>query len=81
LSGKYSGDYFTRKGELRNITKLKVWGLQEVLMEKYNYSTEEACELVSFLRPMLDLIPEKRASAGSMMNHSWLQYKGHPLED
>ena len=31
-------------GELRHITKLKPWGMHEVLMEKYGWSEDDATE-------------------------------------
>jgi serine/threonine-protein kinase SRPK3 len=34
LSGRYSSEIFNRRGELRHITKLKVWPMQQVLEEK-----------------------------------------------
>ena len=67
LSGRYSLELFNRKGELRNIRKLKFWDLKSVLSEKYKMSTEEAESLASFLQPMLDFDPEKRAKAGCSM--------------
>uniref|UniRef100_A0AAQ4QWT8 non-specific serine/threonine protein kinase n=1 Tax=Gasterosteus aculeatus aculeatus TaxID=481459 RepID=A0AAQ4QWT8_GASAC len=47
LSGKYSQEYFTKRGDLKHITKLKPWGL-------------------------LELIPEKRATAAECLLHPWL---------
>ncbi|RVE72588.1 hypothetical protein OJAV_G00040340 [Oryzias javanicus] len=41
-AGKYSKEFFTKKGDLRHITKLKPWGLFDVLVEKYEWSKEEA---------------------------------------
>lgn len=59
-------------GELRHITKLKPWGLTDVLVEKYEWSREEAQTFSSFLLPMLDLIPEKRATAAECLRHAWI---------
>lgn len=59
-------------GELRHITKLKPWGLLDVLVEKYEWSREEAQSFSSFLLPMLDLIPEKRATAAECLRHAWI---------
>lgn len=59
-------------GDLRHITKLKPWGLQDVLVEKYEWSREEALNFSDFLLPMLDLIPEKRATAAECLRHSWI---------
>lgn len=36
--GKYSRQYFNRKGELRHIHSLKMWGLADVLVDKYHFS-------------------------------------------
>ncbi|XP_053377977.1 SRSF protein kinase 3-like isoform X2 [Mercenaria mercenaria] len=72
LSGKYSREFFNRKGELRNITKLKPWGLFEVLSEKYEWDPEEAQAFADFLTPMLQFEPEKRATAGECLLHPWL---------
>ncbi|KAM9408935.1 SRSF protein kinase 1b [Pholidichthys leucotaenia] len=72
LAGKYSKEFFTKKGELRHITKLKPWGLFDVLVEKYEWSKEEANSFSSFLLPMLDLVPERRATAAQCLSHPWL---------
>ncbi|XP_067360974.1 SRSF protein kinase 1b isoform X5 [Channa argus] len=72
LAGKYSKEFFTKKGDLRHITKLKPWGLLDVLMEKYEWSKEEAHSFSSFLLPMLDLVPERRATAAQCLSHPWL---------
>lgn len=36
--GKYSRQYFNRKGDLRHIHSLKMWGLEDVLVDKYHLS-------------------------------------------
>lgn len=36
--GKYSRQYFNRKGELRHIHSLKMWGLEDVLVDKYHFT-------------------------------------------
>ncbi|KAA8904220.1 hypothetical protein TRICI_005595 [Trichomonascus ciferrii] len=72
LTGRWTMEFFNRRGELRNIHKLKPWGLKSVLKEKYHYSETEAELLSSFLLPMLHLNPKKRADAGGMSNHKWV---------
>ncbi|XP_023181142.1 SRSF protein kinase 1-like isoform X2 [Xiphophorus maculatus] len=72
VAGKYCKEFFTKKGDLRHITKLKPWGLFEVLVEKYEWSKEEAHSFSSFLLPMLDLVPERRATAAQCLSHPWL---------
>lgn len=59
-------------GDLKHITKLKPWGLLEVLIDKYEWPREEAECFTDFLLPMLELIPEKRATAAECLRHPWL---------
>ncbi|KAI2661694.1 SRSF protein kinase 1 [Labeo rohita] len=72
LTGKYSKEFFTKKGDLKHITKLKPWGLLDVLMDKYEWPREEAETFTDFLLPMLELLPEKRATAADCLRHPWL---------
>lgn len=72
LSGKWSQEIFNRKGELRNIHRLRHWALPDVLKEKYHFEEREAKRVADFLTPMLELVPEKRANAGGMAGHEWL---------
>ncbi|KAL2268830.1 hypothetical protein VTJ83DRAFT_3676 [Remersonia thermophila] len=72
LSGKWSQEIFNRKGELRNIHRLRHWALPDVLREKYHFTAEEAKRISDFLHPMLELVPERRANAGGMASHPWL---------
>ena len=72
MSGKWSQEIFNRKGELRNIHRLRHWALPDVLREKYHFSIEEAKRIAEFLLPMLELTPGERANAGGMANHAFL---------
>ncbi|XP_046358189.1 SRSF protein kinase 3-like isoform X1 [Haliotis rufescens] len=72
LSGKYSREYFNRRGELRHITKLKPWQLFDVLTEKYEWDPQEAHEFADFLLPMLEFDPDQRATAEDSLTHPWL---------
>lgn len=71
--GAYATHSFNRKGELRNITGLKPWGLVAVLHEKYEWSLEEAEAFADFLKPMLQFDPAKRATAAECLKHPWLR--------
>ncbi|KAL4646283.1 SRSF protein kinase 3, partial [Arapaima gigas] len=73
LSGRYSREYFTRRGDLRHITNLKPWGLFDVLLEKYEWPLEQAAQFGDFLLTMLEYIPEKRATAARCLRHPWLK--------
>jgi len=59
-------------GELRHITKLKPWGLLEVLTEKYDWNRAEAEAFANFLTPMLAFDPNMRATAAECLQHPWL---------
>ncbi|XP_004070732.1 SRSF protein kinase 1 isoform X2 [Oryzias latipes] len=72
MTGKYSKDFFTKKGDLKHITKLKPWGLLEVLVDKYEWPREEAESFTDFLLPMLEMVPEKRATAAECLRHPWI---------
>lgn len=74
LSGRMSNHAFNSKGELRNITGLKPWGLVDVLREKYEWNLEDAIEFSDFLSPMLDYDPKTRATASECLKHSWLKH-------
>ncbi|KAF5836896.1 kinase-like domain-containing protein [Dunaliella salina] len=71
--GRYSREYFRRNGELRHIKRLRFWPLDRVLMDKYRLPRDEAEALTEFLLPMLEFVPEKRATAAEMLTHPWLQ--------
>ncbi|KAJ7451847.1 kinase-like protein [Mycena galericulata] len=73
LGGKYSSEFFNRRGELRHISKLRFWPLDLVLHDKYLFPKAEADALASFLTPMLRLNPEKRAKASELVHHNWLE--------
>lgn len=73
LSGKWSQEIFNRRGELRNIHRLRHWSLSDVLKEKYHFKEEEAKKVAAFLEPMLELSPEKRANAGGMAGAEWVR--------
>ncbi|ORY74140.1 kinase-like domain-containing protein [Protomyces lactucae-debilis] len=71
-SGKFSGDLFNKKGQLRKIEKLNLWPLQEVLRDKYHLSEEEARQLADFLTPMLNIHPHERATARKQLDNPWV---------
>jgi len=77
--GKHSKQYFTRNGELKHIKSLRFWGLDDVLKKKYKMNPVAARNFASFLMPMLNLDPEKRATAEELLQHPWL--RGEPGTD
>ncbi|CAI4214219.1 unnamed protein product [Parascedosporium putredinis] len=46
-----------------------VWSMAAM---KYHFREDEAKRIADFLTPMLELVPDKRANAGGMAGHSWL---------
>ena len=73
LGGKYSRDYFTKTGELKHIRRLRMWPLDRVLQDKYRLDAAEALSLADFLLPMLQFMPESRATAAQSLQHPWLR--------
>lgn len=73
LSGKYSSEIFNRQGELRNIHKLRLWKLTDVLYEKYHFTRQESEEIGDFILPMIEINPDRRASAQEMLEHPWIK--------
>lgn len=59
-------------GELRHISNLKPWGLFEVLLEKYEWPLDQAAQFSDFLLTMLELQPDRRATAAQCLRHAWL---------
>ena len=72
FSGKYSREFFNKKGELRHITKLKPWGLFLVLTEKYEWDADIAQSFAEWLLPMLAFDPNERATAEESLAHEFL---------
>eukprot|EP01041_Mallomonas_annulata_P008766 gene8766-18134_t len=70
--GKYSGDYYNRKGELRHIQHLKFWSLRDVLLDKYHFEEHEANEIADFLGLLLQIDLNRRATAAECLKHPWL---------
>jgi len=73
LEGKYAKQFFDKKGSLKHIKSLKFWPIQEVLIEKYHFSKEDANGVADFMRPLLDFDPKTRASALKALRHKWLR--------
>jgi serine/threonine-protein kinase SRPK3 len=73
MGGKYSRDFFNKHGELRHIKRLRFWPLEKVLIDKYKFDERDAREMSEFLEPLLEFVPEKRATARQALMHPWLQ--------
>lgn len=80
LGGRYSRDFFNRYGDLRHIRRLRFWPLNKVLVEKYEFSEQDAIDFTNFLVPILDFVPEKRPTAAQCLLHPWLNAGPRLLE-
>jgi len=77
--GRNGRTFFNKRGELRHIKTLRMWGLSEVLCAKYQIPQMEARNLASFLLPMLKIDPAERITAQEQLKHPWL--RGLPSDD
>ena len=57
---------------MKHISKLKPWSLESVLTDKYGWTPGEANTFASFLTPMLEFDPNKRAKAHECLLHPFL---------
>lgn len=59
---------------------MRFWPLKKVLVEKYEFSEQDAKDLSDFLVPILDFVPEKRPTAAQCLLHSWINAGPRLLE-
>lgn len=69
LGGQYSHQYFNRYGDLRHISRLRFWPMDKVLVEKYDFSEQDANDMADFIDQILDFVPEKRPSGAQLLLH------------
>ncbi|KAL2984286.1 hypothetical protein AAZX31_12G079800 [Glycine max] len=80
LGGRYSREFLNRHGDLRHISNLRFWPMDKVLMDKYNFNEQDTNDLVDFLVPILDFVPEKRPTAAQCLSHPWMSAGPRTLE-
>ncbi|KAK7341935.1 hypothetical protein VNO80_24876 [Phaseolus coccineus] len=80
LGGRYSREFFNRHGDLRHISNLRFWPMNKVLMDKYNFSEQDTKDMVDFLVPMLDFVPEMRPTAAQCLSHPWMSVGPRTLQ-
>lgn len=66
-NGQYRSHFYTSKGVLRNIKDLQYWGLEDVLHQRHKFTRKKAKEIADFLLPMLEFIPENRATPSEIL--------------
>lgn len=73
LNGKYSKNYFDKKGNLKHIKQLKFWPIEHVLREKYHFTKQDAKAVSDFMMPLLNFDPSTRATALQALRSDWLK--------
>lgn len=73
LDGKYSKNFFDKRGNLKRIKQLKFWPIEDVLMEKYHFPAQDAKAVADFMVPLLDFDPKTRATALDALESEWLK--------
>ena len=73
LEGRYSSNFFDKRGNLKHIKQLKFWPVQDVLVEKYNFRKADAQDIADFMTPLLDFDPKTRATALDALESDWLK--------
>lgn len=59
---------------------MRFWPLKKVLIEKYEFSEQDAKDLSDFLVQILDFVPEKRPTAAQCLLHPWINAGPRLLE-
>ncbi|XP_062979524.1 SRSF protein kinase 3-like [Elgaria multicarinata webbii] len=72
LHWKQASCFFSRKGALLRMSWISSYDLYHVLTDKYSWPKHQAAPMASFLLPMLEYAPERRAAAEKCLQHPWL---------
>lgn len=72
--GRKSDLYFDNAGKLRHIEpgRLKIWKLEDVLVDKYNWRRVDAIPFATFVQAMIEPDPELRVTAAAALENQWL---------
>lgn len=73
LRGVKAKKYMNKNGSLRRINRFTHWSLKDVIVGKFKLKEDVASRFAKFLLPMLEPIPEQRATARNMLFHPWLK--------
>ena len=64
--------YFDMLEKFNKFKTIKNTSIKNILIEKYNFKSNEAQALHDFLTKMLEYFPDKRPSARNLLSHQWL---------
>ena len=74
--GKYYDNYFDYKGRLRFSPKfLEEDEIINVLMNEFNYESDEAVELNDFVLKLLCVDPSQRENVTKLLTNKWFEGK------
>lgn len=71
--GECSHEIFNGHGKLLHVRNLKTRRLDQVLIDKYGWNSNDATEFAQFLKPLLILDPKLRITAADALDHPWLK--------
>lgn len=66
-------DYFNSKGRLKHNPKIEYVDLKKYLIEEFDFKNDEAGEIATFLKYLLQYDPSKRPSAEEVLKHQFLK--------
>lgn len=74
-SGTKSPRFFDKDGHLRHIDrkKLRIWKLEDVLVDKYNWKRVDAIPFAAYIQAMIEPDPELRITAAAALESPWLK--------
>lgn len=75
----FAREFVTQKGEFKRDKVSKTGGLRLVLLEHVDTRVPDFDSMLEFLEPMLEIDPERRATAEECLQHPWLKVTANDL--
>lgn len=74
LRGEKSNQFFDHHGNLLHIqeSQMKIWKLEDVLVEKYGWKRVDAIPFAAFILGMIEPDPDLRFDATEALNSQWM---------
>ncbi|XP_058029349.1 SRSF protein kinase 3-like isoform X2 [Ahaetulla prasina] len=74
LLWQQTSTFFSRQGALLRMSWISFYDLHHILIDKYSWPKPQATHFASFVLPMLEYAPERRARAEKCLQHPWLSH-------
>ncbi|XP_070789607.1 SRSF protein kinase 3-like [Pituophis catenifer annectens] len=74
LLWQQTSTFFSRQGALLRMSWISFYDLHHILVDKYSWPKPQATHFTSFVLPMLEYAPERRARAEKCLQHPWLSH-------